>query len=169
MDNISRHITYAEAIRSATAARLGVSNTPSTEHIVAMKRIAERVFEPLRTYFGAPIEVGSFFRNPQVNAAIGGSATSQHMKGEAMDINKFAASNYTNAELFWYIKERLEFDQLIWEFGTESEPDWVHVSLKASNNRKQVLQAYKASGVTKYRTFNLVKKIKDFVEEKKKS
>ena len=165
MENISKHISYAEATNSATAQRHGISNVPGATELAAMRRVAGIVFEPLRATVGEPVRVSSFYRNPQVNALVGGSATSQHMKGEAMDIERFDKSNYSNAELFWIIRENFLFDQLIWEFGTEEEPDWVHVSLKTSGNRQQVLQAYKQSGVTKYRSFSLLKKI---AEKKKK-
>jgi hypothetical protein len=165
MENISKHISYSEATRSETAQSQGIANKPDAVSLPAMKRIAERIFEPLRTYIGEPIRINSFFRTPQVNKLIGGSATSQHMKGEAMDIGRFAGSNYNNAELFWFIRENLEFDQLIWEHGTDTEPGWIHVSLKASGNRREVLQAYKAAGITKYKIFNLLKLI---VEKKKK-
>jgi hypothetical protein len=165
MVNISKHITYAEATRSETAQKQGVANTPDTVSLTAMKRTAERVFEPLRSYIGEPVRINSFFRTPQVNTLIGGSKTSQHMKGEAMDIGRFAGSGYSNADIFWFIRENLEFDQLIWEMGNDAEPDWIHVSLKPSGNRREVLQAYKSSGITKYKIFNLLKKI---VEKKKK-
>ena len=165
MENISKHISYAEATRSEAAQKQGITNIPDAASLTAMKRTAERVFEPLRTYIGEPIRINSFFRTPQVNTLIGGSATSQHMKGEAMDIGRFANSNYSNAEIFWFIRENLDFDQLIWEMGTDGEPDWVHVSLKPSGNRREVLQAYKSGGLTKYKIFNLLKKI---VEKKKK-
>jgi enolase len=165
MENISKHITYAEATRSEAAQQRGIANTPDTVSLSAMKRTAERIFEPLRSYIGEPIRVNSFFRTPQVNTLIGGSTSSQHMKGEAMDIGRFAGSGYSNAEIFWFIRENLEFDQLIWEMGTDGEPDWVHVSLKPSGNRREVLQAYKSSGITKYKIFTLLKKI---VEKKKK-
>ena len=157
MDNISKHISYTEATHSDTAKRHGISNTPNATELASMKRIAERVFEPLRAKIGEPIRINSFFRTQRVNTLIGGSATSQHMKGEAMDISRIG-TRYTNADLFWNIRDRLEFDQLIWEMGNDTEPDWIHVSLKASGNRRQVLQAYKASGVTKYKSFLLEKK-----------
>ena len=165
MENISKHITYAEATHSDTAKRNGISNTPGASDLAAMKRVAEKVFEPLRAYIGEPIRVNSFFRTLQVNTLIGGSATSQHMKGEAMDISRFASSKFRNAELFWYIRNNLEFDQLIWEMGNDTEPDWIHVSLKSWSNRREVLQAYKQSGLTRYRIFNLLNQIG---EKKKK-
>jgi len=158
MQNISKHITYAEATRSEAAAARGIANTPNDVHLTAMRYVAERVFEPMRAHFGEAIRINSFFRSQQVNALIGGAVTSQHMKGEAIDIGRYANSKYTLADLFWYIREHLVFDQLIWEHGTDSEPGWVHVSLKPSGNRREVLQAYKQSGLTKYKQFILEKK-----------
>jgi hypothetical protein len=165
MENISKHISYLEATRSETAQKQGIANNPDAVSLTAMKRIAERIFEPLRSYLGEPIRINSFFRTPQVNTLIGGSTSSQHMKGEAMDIGRFNGSNYNNAELFWFIREYLEFDQLIWEHGTDTEPGWIHVSFKPLGNRREVLQAYKSGGITKYKIFNLLKLL---AEKKKK-
>ena len=159
MENISKNISYQEATRSDTAVRYGISNSPDATQLAAMKYTAERVFEPLRAQINEPVRVSSFFRAPRVNALIpGSSSTSQHLKGEAIDICRFAGSKYTNADLFWFIRDYLDFDQLIWEHGTETEPEWVHVSLKKSGNRREVLQAYRMSGLTKYKNFLLLKK-----------
>ena len=158
MENISKNITYAEAIYSATALSKGVSNVPNATELTAMRYVAANVFEPLRAAMGEPVKVNSFFRTPQVNALIGGASGSQHMKGEAMDIARQASSKYTNADLFWHIHDNLNYDQLIWEMGNDAEPEWVHVSLKPSGNRRQVLQAYKQSGLTKYKNFLIEKK-----------
>jgi hypothetical protein len=156
MTNISKHITLSEAIKSETAAKLKIDNTPTVEHLEAMKVLAEAVFEPLRQHFGKKIGISSFYRSPEINKRInkgkGGSSTSQHMLGEAMDIDANIYNNgITNAQIFNYIKNNLEFDQLIWEFGTDKEPQWVHVSYtKKRKNRKQILRAMKIQGETKY-------------------
>lgn len=142
MKSISKHITFEEATRTST----GLPNVPNQAEICAMIQIAECVFEPLRSHIKQPIFVTSFFRSKYVNKAVGGSATSQHTKGEAMDIK----CTGRNAEMFKYIRERLMFDQLIWEFGTDTEPAWVHVSYKRNGNRMQVLKAVKVNGKTKY-------------------
>ncbi|MDX9703991.1 MAG: D-Ala-D-Ala carboxypeptidase family metallohydrolase [Candidatus Auribacterota bacterium] len=142
MDNISPHITYLEATRTST----GLPNEPNAEQVESMVLAANRVFEPVRRFINAPIIVSSFFRSPKVNAAVGGSATSQHVKGEAIDIKRTGQ----NSKIFEYIKNKLTFDQLIWEFGTETEPAWVHVSYKRNGNRMQVLKAVKVNGKTKY-------------------
>jgi len=144
--NISKHITFAEATKSNTATRLGINNNPSTEIIETMKATAENVFEPIREQCG-PIRISSFYRSPELNRAIGGAKISQHCKGEAIDIQ---AINVTNAELFRVACELDQFDQIIWEFGTLIEPDWVHVSFKKDGNRKQILRAIKIGKRTTY-------------------
>lgn len=164
MENISKHISYREATRSQEAQRYNKSNDPTEVQLTAMRELAERVFEPVREHFGVPIVVSSFFRSRQVNALIGGSENSQHCKGEAMDIDH----ETLNADIFHFIREKLEFDQLIWEFGNDVEPAWVHVSLKAkgsklkaessatpstsspSRNRREVLRARKEGYRTVY-------------------
>ena len=127
MSNISKNITYKEAIHSNTAKRFGIDNEPSHEQIANMMTIAEMIFQPLRSYVGGPIKITSFFRSPKLNKAIGGSKTSQHCKGQAMDIDD-VYGHKSNAEMFMYIKENLDFDQLIWEFGNDENPSWIHVS-----------------------------------------
>ena len=114
-----------------------------------MQNLAKNVFEPLRIFFDEPIRVNSFFRSEALNIKVGGSKTSQHCKGEAFDID--ALNGITNKELFDYILNNLEFDQLIWEYGDEKNPDWVHVSLKMNGqNRGQVLRATE-NGYLKYK------------------
>ena len=141
MENISKHITYEEATRSNTAKRLGVDNTPDDKQLVAMKLLATRIFEPLREHFGVMIYISSFFRSSALNEAVKGSKTSQHMTGEAMDIDAHIFGGLTNKDIFNYIKDNLEFDQLIWEYGTSDEPDWVHVSYTSDKpNRKQIIK-----------------------------
>jgi len=142
MNNISQHITYAEATRTSAKA----DNTPNAEQLAAMKLLAVNVFEPLRALVGRPILVTSMFRSAKVNQLKGGSATSQHCKGEAMDIKLPGM----NRSLFEIILNQLPFDQLIWEFGTDKEPAWVHVSYKSTGNRKQVLRAIRVNGKQKY-------------------
>ncbi|QDP61978.1 MAG: putative peptidase M15 [Prokaryotic dsDNA virus sp.] len=150
--NISKHITYAEAIHSNTAKRDGIDNTPNSQHLENMKELAEKVFEPLRSWVGGPIKVNSFFRSPKLNEAIGGASSSQHCKGQAIDLDD-VYGHKTNAEMFLYIRENLDFDQLIWEFGTDMSPNWIHVSyVSKEDNRGRCLKAYKEDGKTKYKT-----------------
>jgi len=151
MSNISKNITYKEAIHSNTAKRLGIDNEPSPEQIANMMTIATMIFQPLRSWVGGPIKITSFFRSPKLNSAIGGSKTSQHCTGQAMDIDD-VYGHKSNAEMFMYIKENLDFDQLIWEFGNNENPSWIHVSyVDAQENRNRCLQAYKENGKTKYK------------------
>lgn len=150
MSHISEHISYNEFVHSHTAKMKGIKNKPSQSHIENAQALALNVFEPLRAWVGGPIKINSFFRSKTLNAAIGGSTTSQHCKGEAVDIDDTFGYR-TNAEMFWYIVNNLEFDQIIWEFGTNDNPDWVHVSYKRSgNNRKNLLRAKRVSGRTTY-------------------
>lgn len=147
--NISEHISLKEALRSNTAKRLGIDNMPDNETLITMQVTAQHIFEPLRNYFNEPIYISSFYRSPELNKAIGGSVKSQHCKGEAIDIDD-VYSKATNAEFFNYIKESLEFDQLIWEFGNDEQPDWVHVSYNLGKNRMRILKAVKQNGRTQY-------------------
>lgn len=147
---LSEHLDLSEVIRSESAKRRGISNMPTEEHIKNLKLIAEKVFEPIRANFRQPIRISSGYRSQSLNAAIGGATRSQHSTGEALDIDMDGTA-LSNKEIFNFIKERLQFDQLIWEFGTDANPDWVHVSYKADGNqRKQVLRAIKENGKTKY-------------------
>lgn len=149
--NISKHLSLAEVIRSETAKRKGISNMPTEEHLDNFKALAENVFEKIRTHFGVPIHISSGYRSKELNKLIGGSSTSQHCFGEAIDIDMDgSASGVTNADIFNYIKDNLEHDQLIWEGGTDKNPDWVHVSYSKKKNRKQRLKAVIKNGKTSY-------------------
>jgi hypothetical protein len=148
---ISQHLDLVEVTRSETAKRRGISNEPTPEHLENFKILAENVFEKMRVHFGVPIRISSGYRSKALNTAIGGSLTSQHCKGEAIDIDMDGStSGVTNKMLYDYIKDNLEFDQLIWEFGTDANPDWVHVSYSKVKNRKQKLKAIKSNGKTSY-------------------
>jgi hypothetical protein len=150
---ISKHLTLAEVSRSETAKRKGINNTPIGEHLANFKLLAEKIFEPIREHFGVPILISSGYRSKELNSAIGGSLTSQHCQGEAIDID-MDGTTITNAQVFNYIKDNLNFDQLIWEFGTDKNPDWVHVSYESSGKqRKQILKAIKSGGKTSYIPF----------------
>ncbi len=149
-NKISKHISYKEGTYSQTALRRGLDNTPSEEQLKCMKEIAEELFEPLREWVGGPIKINSFFRGEPVNTAIGGSTRSQHMKGQAIDIDD-TFGHKTNAEMYHYIKNNLSFDQLIWEFGDDKNPNWVHVSYVTHRpNRKKLTIAKRIDGKTRY-------------------
>tara|TARA_R110000765_G_scaffold344073_1_gene434362 strand:- start:9 stop:464 length:456 start_codon:yes stop_codon:yes gene_type:complete len=148
---ISKHISDKEGANSNTALRRGIENIPNTEQLLNMRLIAEEVFEPLRSYVGGPIKINSFFRCPDLNKAIGGSSKSQHCKGQAMDLDD-TFGRMTNAEMYEFIKDNLEFDQMIWEFGDDENPAWIHVSyVSQSKNRNRCLLAYKENRKTKYK------------------
>lgn len=144
--NLSKHVTIAEFEASGTATNHSITNKMNEFEIARAKLLCEKVFEPLRAYLNTPIRINSGFRSVAVNRACGGSKTSQHCLGEAMDL-------HIGSKGFNHIKDKLEFDQLIWEFGTEKEPAWVHVSYKKTGNRKQVLKASKKNGKTIYTKF----------------
>ena len=147
---ISKHISIKEAVRSNTAERLGINNFPDSPILVRMQLLAENIFEPLRAYVDEPIFISSFYRSPELNKAIGGSANSQHCKGEAIDLDDIYGGA-TNAEMFDFIKNNLDFDQLIWEFGSDDNPAWIHVSYKKEGNRNRILRAVKENGKTVYK------------------
>jgi hypothetical protein len=148
---ISEHISYKEGVYSNTATRRGINNTPDDEQLNNMELIAGKIFEPLRKWVGGPIKINSFFRSPELNTAIGGSSKSQHCKGQAIDIDD-TFGKATNAEMYNWIKENLNFDQMIWEFGDDDNPAWVHVSyVSEEENRNRCLLAYKENKKTKYK------------------
>jgi zinc D-Ala-D-Ala carboxypeptidase len=151
---LSKNLSLVEFTRSQTAKRRGIDNTPDGEHLEAAKKLAENIFQPIREYFGKPIFISSGYRSEALNKAIGGSATSQHSKGEAIDIDMDGHGKPTNTEVFYYIKENLDFDQLIWEFGDDENPDWVHVSYKKNGNRKQMLKCRRVKGKTVYSLYS---------------
>jgi hypothetical protein len=152
---LSEHLDLSEVTRSETAKRKGISNMPTPEHLENFKKLAENIFEPIRKHFGVPIRISSGYRSKALNTAIGGSLTSQHCQGEAIDIDMDGSSNgVTNKMVFEYIKANLNFDQLIWEFGTKDNPDWVHVSYESTGKqRKQILTAFKNGGKTAYKPY----------------
>jgi hypothetical protein len=149
---LSEHLSLAEVTRSETAKRKGISNMPTDAHLENFKLLAEKVFEPIRKHFGKPIHISSGYRSAALNKAVGGALSSQHCSGEAIDIDMDGNGNgITNKMVFDYIKENLEFDQLIWEFGTDANPDWVHVSYESTGKqRKQILKAVRKGGATSY-------------------
>lgn len=150
---LSEHLNLNEVTYSGTAKRLGIDNNPTPEHLNNLKLIAEKVFEPIRKHFGKPIKVSSGYRSKVLNAATpGASETSQHSTGEALDLDQDGmTTGVTNKMVFEFIKNNVIFDQLIWEFGTEYNPDWVHVSYESTGKqRKQILKAVRVNGQTKY-------------------
>ena len=149
MKKLSENFTLEEMIVSPTAARMGIDNTPTPIVITNLRNLVKTILQPAREFLGIAIFVTSGFRCKMLNIAIGGSRTSQHMKGEAADLQCA-----DNAALFRFIYENCKFDQLIWEFGDDDQPLWVHVSRCFAGNRQQVLRARTVSGKTVYEKFN---------------
>lgn len=147
---LSQHLTLNECIKSNTATQLGVSNEPTEEHIANLKLVAEHIFEPIRIHFGVPIGISSGYRSEALNKAVKGSKTSDHCFGRALDLDADIFGKLTNADIFKFVRENLEFDNLIWEFGTNTNPEWVHVSYRHGENRKIVMKAVKVNGKTSY-------------------
>tara|TARA_R110000868_G_scaffold650_1_gene4708 strand:- start:1409 stop:1864 length:456 start_codon:yes stop_codon:yes gene_type:complete len=145
---LSKNFTLNELTASNTAKAKGISNEPDAKQLVALQLVVSKVLQPLREGIDKPIKISSGLRSAALNKAIGGSVTSQHCKGEAADIQMSGKTG--NAQLFNYIKENIVFDQMIWEFGTQENPDWVHVSYSAKGNRGEILRAYKKDGKTRY-------------------
>tara|TARA_R110002020_G_scaffold189352_2_gene388309 strand:- start:1451 stop:1909 length:459 start_codon:yes stop_codon:yes gene_type:complete len=150
---LSNNLSLSEVLVSQTAKRLGLSNEPTKEHLENLGVTASKIFQPIRDYFKVPIYVSSGYRSKELNKAIGGAKTSQHMKGEALDLDADVYGVITNSDIFNYIKDNLEFDQLIWEFGDDNNPNWVHVSFSEGKNRMKVMNAYKKDGRTYYDLF----------------
>ena len=161
---LSKNFTLKEFTKSQTAERKGIENLPTEEHIENMKVLAENIFQPIREHFGVPFGISSGYRSEALNKAIGGAhkyidgkyvATSQHCKGEAIDLDRDYANAPNNAEVFHFIKDNLNFDQLIWEFGTDENPSWVHVSYSTTQTqRNRILVAYKDdNNKTKYKFY----------------
>lgn len=154
---LSEHLDLAEITRSDTAKRKGISNQPTPEHLENFKKLAENIFEPIRNHFKEPIFISSGYRSKELNTAVGGSLTSQHCSGEAIDIDMDGRSKtVTNKDVFNYIKENLNFDQLILEYPDEyGLPSWVHVSYESSGKqRKEILIAYRKNGSASYLPYN---------------
>ena len=140
--NLSKNLTLAEVTKSTTAKRLGIDNTPDEWTTENLRQVAINIFQPLREAFGCPIYVSSGYRSAELNTAIGGSSRSQHVEGRALDLDADVYGGCTNSQVFNWIKENLDFDQLIWEFGDDDNPDWVHVSYVYDGiNRKRCLKA----------------------------
>jgi zinc D-Ala-D-Ala carboxypeptidase len=149
---LSEHLSLAEVTKSDTAKRRGISNQPTEAHLANFKLLAENIFEPIRNHFGKPIHISSGYRSKELNTAIGGALSSQHCQGEAIDIDMDGRpGGVTNKMVFDFIKDNLNFDQLIWEFGTDAAPDWVHVSYESTGKqRKQILKAVRKGSATSY-------------------
>lgn len=148
---LSKNLSLVEVIRSESAKRNGIDNSPTPQHLENLKKLATNIFQPIRDHFKTPIIISSGYRSEKLNRLVPGtSIVSQHSQGEALDID-MDGTKITNKQVFDFIKDNLEFDQLIWEFGDIFNPAWVHVSYESSGKqRKQVLRAIKKNNTTKY-------------------
>ena len=144
---LSENFSLNEFTKSDTAVRKGINNTPNETHLENMKSLCENVLQKVRTHFGKSVRITSGYRSPELCEAIGSSKTSQHAKGQAAD---FEITGIDNKVLAEYIIDNLDFDQIIWEFGNDKNPNWVHVSYVGKQNRNRCLKAYKEKGKTKY-------------------
>lgn len=152
---LSTHFDLVEFTRSESAKREGLNNNPTPEHLENIKVLCEKVLEPIREHFGVAINISSGYRGKELNHFIGGSLSSDHCVGRAADIDMDGHSaNVSNTDIFNFIKDNLEFDQLIWEFGNDAKPDWVHVGYRKGENRKQILKATKVNGKSTYAPYH---------------
>ena len=150
---LSKNFSLAEFTESNTATRNGIDNNPSAEHIHNLVELCENVLQPLRDRIGSSIRVTSGYRSEALNNAIGGSKTSDHSHGRAADIKLVINGVNISEELYHGIKAMgVPFKQLIWEFGDDDTPQWVHIAFDKDNNKMQCLKAYKENGKTKYMT-----------------
>ena len=153
MERVSKYVSYFELTHSNQAKALRISNIPNAEQLGNLKLVCTNIFDKVREHFGKPIGISSGFRSHELNTRIGGSKSSQHMEGKALDIDADIHGGINNKEIFDYIKNNCTFDQLIWEFGSENAPSWVHVSFNKDGNRGQILRAVKSGGRTVYQPF----------------
>lgn len=144
---LTENFNLLELTSSETATRKGIDNTPGADEIHNLRYLLNEVMQPLRSWYGKPINITSGYRSPKLNKAIGGSTTSDHCRGQAID---FTVPKEDYKKVFEYIRTKLQFDQLIWEFGNDDAPNWIHVSYRVSGNRRQVLKAVKGTFGTKY-------------------
>lgn len=147
---LSKNLSLSEVVKSPTAKRLGIDNMPGDMQLANLKRLAENIFQPLRDHFGVAIGISSGYRSPLLNGRIGGAKRSQHVKGEAIDIDADIYGGITNTDIFFYVKDNLPYDTIIAEFEDNGHPSWVHVSHRESNNRGKALIAIRENKRTKY-------------------
>ena len=149
---LSQNLSLNEVTKSDTAMRRGIDNTPSEEHLENLKYVAEKVFQPIREHFGVPIYISSGYRSPELNEAIGGSPHSFHSHGMALDLDQDGRNKgVSNSDVFYFIKDNLPFTELIWEFGDENNPNWVHVAIAPGReDEKKIKIAERINNKTTY-------------------
>lgn len=160
-EKISKYFTLEELIRTSPANEaklkaLSLNNLPNAAVVTNLTTLAKVVLDPVREFIGGPLAVTSGYRSPKLNEIIGGAPASQHMVGCAVDVDAHVHKVGTNAQIFWCVINRLDFDQVIWEFGTDQEPDWVHISyISPTHNRRKALKAVKEKGKTVYKPYDI--------------
>ena len=151
MENLSKNFPVSEFVYSAKAEALGIDNAMPYWAYANARDLAANVLQPLRDYLDASVSVSSGYRSPELNKEVNGEKSSQHLKGEAADIKTKRLR-----EAFFYILQHLEYDQLIWEYGTTKAPAWIHVSYRRGANRRQALRIYRdQEGLKKTIAFDL--------------
>ena len=153
MTNIRDHISYKEATRRNTATKKGINNDPNEKQLMNMELLAMYIYEPLVDWAGYAIYISSFFRSIMLNFILGGSKTSDHCALEdvaAIDLDGDVLKGKTNKEIFEFIRDHCEFDKLIWEFGDDNNPDWVHASFRKCSNRGIILRAFRTEKGVNY-------------------
>lgn len=150
-----KYFSIQELTKSSTASRKGLKNNPTPEAEKNLEALVDKILDPLREAYGKPIKVNSGYRSPAVNRAVGGSNSSQHVTGQAADIEDLTCSGKANKEIFeLLINSGLPFDQVIWEFSdSHGYPEWIHVSYGPKNRRQILIAKKKASGKTVYETY----------------
>lgn len=155
MNMLSKYMSYEEGVRSDTAERLGIDNTPNAEQLKNMQFVASEIADKVREFVGGPISCSSFFRCLELNRRLGSSDRSFHPLGAAIDLKKIGNSK-SYAEIFDFIRCNLDFSELIWEYGDENEPAWVHVAYLKGDNRKMVKRAFRdEKGKSRIKPFDL--------------
>lgn len=155
MERLSEHFTRFEFEKSQSAKRLGIPNKMNAEQLDNAKALCENILEPLRKHINCPVIISSGFRSKELNSAIKGSQKSQHSKGEAVDIDMEGFYGITNYDIFKFLLHNTDFDQLIWEFGDNNNPDWIHISYSKSKTkqRNEVLRAVRTANGTEYHKY----------------
>tara|TARA_R110001599_G_scaffold243766_1_gene443648 strand:+ start:492 stop:1100 length:609 start_codon:yes stop_codon:yes gene_type:complete len=154
---LSENLSLSEITKSNTARRRNISNEPTPKHLKNLKHLAENGFQPIREHFGVPVYISSGYRSEELNSAIGGALNSHHKDGNAIDLDQDGRNTgVSNADIFWFILDNMDYTELIYEFGDDKNPGWVHYALvQGREKEKKTLRAIKVNGRTKYIKFDL--------------
>lgn len=150
LGKLSPHLSYKEATKSVTAKRKSLKNEPNLRQFMVMKNLAEGLFEPIREHFGVPLYVSSFFRSKALNSIISNaSKNSDHMilgDTAAIDLDQDVFPQYgvTNADIFYYVYDNLDYETMIWEHGDDEQPYWVHISYSTDPEKNKLKKTLRA-------------------------